>query len=452
MDEQAQKEAAERTLAARNAKFGFPFTPYGIQLDLMGALYNALANKRSGVFESPTGTGKSLSLLCSTLKWYQDYHLDVLVERSVKEAEESRASDAIENEIELPDWVRQFSLTSKVDCAQALLKQREEARIERKKRVMLMTSCASIGFDPFKSMVQPNKRRATTSSLALDCALDGDLLLEGEDATSDLPSIPTLEDILGERPEDDESDKRLQIIICSRTHSQLAQLLGELRKVGALSKDLSVVTVGSRQQLCVNPAVQQRARNGSHLTDLCRHLCDRGGGCSYKKNSERVTDLVLSNVFDVEETCENAKVTNIEGCAYFGVRKAIPSADVLLVPYNLIVNEEMRQSTGVSVEGNVLVIDEAHNLLDAINDSYGAKLSLAHVKCTFEQLNAYREAYERKLAPKNLLKLKQLTAVCAKLQSFLQKVHSGEQGFKGEALKIGSFLVEEILESCNFKI
>ena len=36
--------------------FSFPFTPYNIQKDFMKALFNALQEKKFGIFESPTGT------------------------------------------------------------------------------------------------------------------------------------------------------------------------------------------------------------------------------------------------------------------------------------------------------------------------------------------------------------------------------------------------------------
>ena len=51
-------------------KFNFPYEkPYQVQLDLMEAIQNMLRNEdhKVGLFESPTGTGKSLSMLCSIL-------------------------------------------------------------------------------------------------------------------------------------------------------------------------------------------------------------------------------------------------------------------------------------------------------------------------------------------------------------------------------------------------
>lgn len=53
--------------------FPFPFQPYSIQDQFMRALYSVVENRKIGIFESPTGTGKTLSLMCSALKWLSDH-------------------------------------------------------------------------------------------------------------------------------------------------------------------------------------------------------------------------------------------------------------------------------------------------------------------------------------------------------------------------------------------
>ena len=59
-------------------KVEFPYRPYGTQMAFMGrVIYTLDRAQRDGrchaLLESPTGTGKSLSLLCSTLAWQQNF-------------------------------------------------------------------------------------------------------------------------------------------------------------------------------------------------------------------------------------------------------------------------------------------------------------------------------------------------------------------------------------------
>ena len=56
----------------------FPYQPYGSQLAFMGRVISTLDRAQKdghchALLESPTGTGKSLSLLCSALAWQKNY-------------------------------------------------------------------------------------------------------------------------------------------------------------------------------------------------------------------------------------------------------------------------------------------------------------------------------------------------------------------------------------------
>lgn len=50
-------------------KVVFPFEPYALQRDYMAKVIECLENESNGVLESPTGTGKTLCLLCAALAW-----------------------------------------------------------------------------------------------------------------------------------------------------------------------------------------------------------------------------------------------------------------------------------------------------------------------------------------------------------------------------------------------
>ena len=54
---------------------------------------------------------------------------------------------------------------------------------------------------------------------------------------------------------------------------------------------------------------------------------------------------------------------------------------MVLVPYNMLLHRGTRESVGLPLDGNVVVIDEAHNLLEAIEAIHSAVLPVATVGC-----------------------------------------------------------------------
>ena len=99
--------------------FGFPFPPYGVQEDLMADLYKCLDEGGIGVFESPTGTGKSLSLICSTLSWLLDQ------ERKDEEAAATAVAAGCDDE---PSWVTEQTQAVAVAEARGASLARTEGR------------------------------------------------------------------------------------------------------------------------------------------------------------------------------------------------------------------------------------------------------------------------------------------------------------------------------------
>ena len=61
------KRETNVTLEGINVQF--PFTPYKVQEIYMQTVLKACNNSQNALLESPTGTGKTLSLLCSSLAW-----------------------------------------------------------------------------------------------------------------------------------------------------------------------------------------------------------------------------------------------------------------------------------------------------------------------------------------------------------------------------------------------
>ena len=63
--------------------------------------------------------------------------------------------------------------------------------------------------------------------------------------------------------------------------------------------------------------------------------------------------------------------------------------------------QEARAALGVRLEGAILIVDEAHNLVDAVNGAHGAALSRGQVAAAQGQLSAYYECFRTRLAPGN---------------------------------------------------
>lgn len=113
---------------ARQAQpnFHHPYTPYDVQIEFMKAAYDVLerGDGQIGILESPTGTGKSLSLICASMTWLRDFKrraFETSVQVDPKDAEGE------------PDWIIEQMLRRKRNELVAKWEDRE-ARLEAVRR------------------------------------------------------------------------------------------------------------------------------------------------------------------------------------------------------------------------------------------------------------------------------------------------------------------------------
>ena len=105
------------TMASEEKPYGFPFPPYSIQIEFMDEFYRCLRESRLGIFESPTGTGKSLSIICATLSWLKEHH-----ERRKTELKEALNKEAEDDNEDEDDWFASAVKKSKENAAKAELR------------------------------------------------------------------------------------------------------------------------------------------------------------------------------------------------------------------------------------------------------------------------------------------------------------------------------------------
>lgn len=142
----------------------------------------------------------------------------------------------------------------------------------------------------------------------------------------------------------------VKIYFCSRTHSQLAQFVRELRRVNlpevswAAEMDASdpedkVVVkhlpLGSRKNLCINPKVS-RLGSAPAINERCLELqqshTSKDHKCPFIPNKENETlvndfrDHTLAKIRDIEDLGQLGKKIGI--CPYYASRATIKASEV----------------------------------------------------------------------------------------------------------------------------
>ncbi|XP_057969056.1 regulator of telomere elongation helicase 1 homolog isoform X2 [Malania oleifera] len=246
------------TYNIRGINVDFPFEAYDCQLVYMEKVIQSLQNKCNALLESPTGTGKTLCLLCATLAW--------------------------------------------------------------RKSLGAFSTGQNMGSSP------------------LDVSL----------SQSKANNLPT-------------------IVYTSRTHSQLQQVIRELKRTNYRPK---MVVLGSREQLCIHDQVS--LLHGSAQTNACHSLCKRHTK-HYCTHYNRVADFLKKNPYLGDEPIDIEEMVNIGRscgpCPYYVSRELHKVVDILFAPYNYLIDYSYRKSLNLTWDNSILIFDEAHNLESLCSDA-----------------------------------------------------------------------------------
>jgi hypothetical protein len=89
----------------------------------------------------------------------------------------------------------------------------------------------------------------------------------------------------------DASAREVQIIFCTRTHSQISQIVNESKKTD-FSDKVSIVPIISRKGLCVHEKIKD-SPSVSLLNERCQELCEKSG-CPY--NEQQLTEIMSDRI------------------------------------------------------------------------------------------------------------------------------------------------------------
>ncbi|CAK0764311.1 hypothetical protein CVIRNUC_003145 [Coccomyxa viridis] len=451
----------------------FPYEPYSIQQDFMQALYEAIDKGQIGLFESPTGTGKTLSLICSSLQWLEDRHA-----LEAAEAQAAKSSAAEQEDADMPAWMHETSADQEQQAQQAQRLRRLKARA---KATMLGSSLQSPRKQPkgAKGLAKAQARPPGSVVIAENLPEDAEFLLEAWDSDAEEATAKRkaarMEGSNSEASETDEegdedaAPQKRQVFFCSRTHSQLSQFVSELRRT-PFAETLSVAAIAGRKALCINDAVLKLGST-TRINERCLELqkakpakqaATAGAanekpaaktsscGCPYRKSKRtslrHLKDAVLAVPMDVEDLGKLGR--RKEACPYYAARAALLEADLVLLPYAALLLQETRESLGVNLEGAVVIVDEAHNLIDAVNAVHSAVITRKQLATAKSALDAYYGRFSSRLAPGNSKHIQSLIVLTSTLHGCLERQRGGEPRAP-QIVTVNDFLFSKGLDNLN---
>jgi chromosome transmission fidelity protein 1 len=135
------------------------------------------------------------------------------------------------------------------------------------------------------------------------------------------------------------------------------------------------------------------------------------------KETHRFRDAVFATLPDIEDMHQIGK--GLQVCPYYASRTAIPGAEVITLPYPLLLQKSAREALGIKLEGNVVIIDEAHNIMDAVANVYAAEIRLTELRRARKMLGVYVKRFGKKLRGENRVMVAQLGKVVESLTEWL---------------------------------
>ncbi|GJM94904.1 hypothetical protein PR202_ga11588 [Eleusine coracana subsp. coracana] len=360
----------------------FPFTPYPIQRDFMSFLYGAISSGPGSLalLESPTGTGKTLSIICSALQW--------LVDHRAAAADPARAQPRGADgpgEDDEPDWMRDFTPLSQLPEKETRKKKPPAARktAGSAKSDGIGEECVDGDEGEFLlEEYESDSEDGATKGAGKRTHCGGSSSSEGEDEDAE-----------------EEEEVTPKVYFTSRTHSQLSQFVGELKRT-EFGGRLRTVCLGSRKNLCINKDVL-KLRSVNRINDRClemqknkknsklkvegekRKTCQAktSCGCPMLRNrnlqKEFRSEVLDEGALDIEDLARIGK--RIGTCPYYGSRSLVRSADLIVLPYQSLLLKSARESLGINLRNSVVIIDEAHNLADSLTSMYNSKVTSSQV-------------------------------------------------------------------------
>lgn len=423
-------------------KYNHPYEPYDIQVQLMDAIYHTIDDGyKIGLFESPTGTGKTLSIICSTMTWLRNYKKNNTFQESMSHDKGDVEEEEEEESDDEPEWVKQAYQSTIVNRSKSKLVEYEQY-LDKIEKEYDQNVRKDQKLEDRRRMKKQKQQETDESFLPTDYHSDSDEV--GNTENQNKAITKEIDQLMKKFENKDEvnyiNECPIKIFYSSRTHSQLNQFSSQLRlthfeaSFEELNERTKYIPLGSRKQLCINEKVRSKG-NDQSMNDACIDLQRDSNGCEFlPKNymTSNVTkdfaDLSLAKIRDIEDLGELG--TELRICPYYSVRKGVELTEIISLPYQMIFQDTTRRILNLDVKDAIIIIDEAHNIIDTITSMYSLKITADQLNKVIKSLKVYLNKFLKKLNSGNRINLLKLIKICQLLLKFLnnnQDVRPGDE-------------------------
>ena len=282
-----------------------------------------MSNQCNALLESPTGSGKTLALLCASLAW-QAKHKATVMNEAREEALQAVAKGA--------------------QTKGKFLKGKENK--DEFGETTIHEEIALNGISIKEQVTEQVITQQEKFDAQLEIALKGKV--------------------------------KSRIYYATRTHSQIEQVVRELRKTQYRPQ---MTVLGSRDQYCIHHEISKLPNKNEHCKELIEH-----GQCGFgMANFNKLVDHEVFRgngafqVWDIEDLVGFGK--KIKACPYFLSREILVDSgcDIIFCPYNYLLDPLIRKMMNIDLNQAVVIIDEAHNVEDVCRDTVSGTFSVAQI-------------------------------------------------------------------------
>ena len=91
-----------------------------------------------------------------------------------------------------------------------------------------------------------------------------------------------------------------------------------------------------------------------------------------------------ANAWDLEDLVKVGK--KVKSCPYYAARDLKVKAQIVFCPYNYLVEPLIRKSMEINLKGQIVILDEAHNIEDSARAAASWSVTQVHTITSIERI------------------------------------------------------------------